>query len=221
MSLASIFLVFVMGVILLGALVFFTARSHVAKSYNLVISIENIAYSLFILGTGAMLGTIQTGPNRFRDSKFPTKDNQIGELIKGYRRKRGWSQARLARTVYVSPGYISKLENGEVLPSIELCERIAEVLGIEKNSLLHLFIEKKLGIPIDTLFSIDRDLTERDRYYLKLIEEVPANIRHEVIDFLEKARKFVRDKEKFTGLQEEVKESKQNEECREEDYHTS
>jgi transcriptional regulator with XRE-family HTH domain len=62
------------------------------------------------------------------------KDTQphksIGGLIKAERVKRNLSQTRLAEILTVSPSYVSRLEAGQVVPSLELAESIAHVLNL-------------------------------------------------------------------------------------------
>ncbi len=48
------------------------------------------------------------------------------------RRKRGWSQARLARETGIHPTDISKLEAGQVHPWPGWRKRLAEALGVEE-----------------------------------------------------------------------------------------
>ncbi len=63
----------------------------------------------------------------------------LGARIAACRRssRRGrWTQARLAAEVGISEGYLWKIENGKQSPSVEVVERIAEVLEVSLSFLI-------------------------------------------------------------------------------------
>jgi len=55
----------------------------------------------------------------------------IGKSLRYYRKQKGFSQYELAERTNVSQSYISEIERGMKVPSLETIEEIAEVLGIE------------------------------------------------------------------------------------------
>ncbi|MDR2952114.1 MAG: helix-turn-helix transcriptional regulator [Treponema sp.] len=55
--------------------------------------------------------------------------------LKEYRKKRGFTQAKLAEKVNVTAHYIGMLEMGRNFPSTDLIERIAKALDIEMYEL--------------------------------------------------------------------------------------
>lgn len=62
---------------------------------------------------------------------------RIGERIRFYRTKAGMSQSDLAAALFISSNhYISRLENGKVVPSLELIITMAEVFHIRTDDLL-------------------------------------------------------------------------------------
>jgi XRE family transcriptional regulator, master regulator for biofilm formation len=62
----------------------------------------------------------------------------IGERIKTHRMKRGISLSELADKAGVAKSYISSIErNIQQNPSIQFLEKVASVLGIPVNALLH------------------------------------------------------------------------------------
>jgi transcriptional regulator with XRE-family HTH domain len=58
--------------------------------------------------------------------------------LKEYRKKRGFTQAKLAEKVNVTAHYIGMLEMGRNFPATDLIERIARALDIE---MYELFVE--------------------------------------------------------------------------------
>lgn len=60
----------------------------------------------------------------------------FSEKLKNERKKRGWSQEQLAENLYVSRQSVSKWENGQNYPSIEIIIRISDLFGVTIDELL-------------------------------------------------------------------------------------
>lgn len=56
---------------------------------------------------------------------------QIGTAIKLRRKEFGLTQARLAETAHVGINTLTQIERGEGNPTIQVLDRILEVLGLE------------------------------------------------------------------------------------------
>lgn len=67
----------------------------------------------------------------------------LEEKIKHYRKQAGLSQEKMAEKIGVSRQAITKWENGETMPDIEKCDRLAAFYGIKIDALLH--YEEKVG----------------------------------------------------------------------------
>jgi transcriptional regulator with XRE-family HTH domain len=62
---------------------------------------------------------------------------RLGRTLRMLRRERGWGQTELARQLGLARrGYISNLESGRKLPSIDLVMVIADLFGITTDDLL-------------------------------------------------------------------------------------
>ncbi len=61
---------------------------------------------------------------------------KLGGSLRERREAVGWSQARLAEAVSVSPNYIGVLERGEKLPTLETLAALADALGVSSAELL-------------------------------------------------------------------------------------
>lgn len=61
---------------------------------------------------------------------------QIGAYIKGLHESSGWSMSELARRAGISKGNLSKIEAGEVDPSLSTLQCIAKVFGMGAGDLL-------------------------------------------------------------------------------------
>jgi transcriptional regulator with XRE-family HTH domain len=65
------------------------------------------------------------------------RDTDFGNFLKSRREKNpDISQRELARRTNLSPSYISRIENGEYIPSREVVIEIAKALGEDKNKFL-------------------------------------------------------------------------------------
>jgi transcriptional regulator with XRE-family HTH domain len=60
----------------------------------------------------------------------------FGEKLKSERTKKGWSQEELAEKLFVSRQSISKWENGQNYPSIEIIIKISDLFGLTIDELL-------------------------------------------------------------------------------------
>ncbi len=56
---------------------------------------------------------------------------RIGARVRNLREERAITQERLAWTCELSKGYLSKVESGRALPTLEVLARLASVLGVE------------------------------------------------------------------------------------------
>lgn len=61
---------------------------------------------------------------------------RLGEQIKLWRQKRGFTQERLAEMVELSPGFISLIETGKKKMSLKTLLLICEALDVRPNDLL-------------------------------------------------------------------------------------
>ena len=56
-------------------------------------------------------------------------DQTIPQRIRKYRERQQIAGYQLAKMAGISPSYLSLIENGQKLPSVEVAERIARALG--------------------------------------------------------------------------------------------
>ncbi|RMH19072.1 MAG: XRE family transcriptional regulator [Acidobacteria bacterium] len=84
------------------------------------------------------------------------------KAIRIVRAARGFSQKRLAAVIGVDPSYISLLETGKRVPSLEVLESLAKALRIPIHLLLLLASEPEdlRGVGVDEAQQIGRQLLE-------------------------------------------------------------
>ena len=105
----------------------------------------------------------------------------IGKYLRDLRRRRGMSQQELALALGVSKQTISNWEVGRKVPRMRTVEKIANIFGVSRNSIL-------AGLPVEILEQEgqeDRrvvDLTDLDIRLTYMGQQVPR----EYIDIIEK-----------------------------------
>lgn len=60
----------------------------------------------------------------------------FGEKLKAERNKKGWPQEELAEKLFVSRQSVSKWENGQNYPSIEMIIKLSDLFGLTVDELL-------------------------------------------------------------------------------------
>ncbi len=65
-----------------------------------------------------------------------TISERFGARVRALRQMRGWSQARLAEAVDLSPNHVGVIERGEKAPTLDTIDAIATALGTSPAQLL-------------------------------------------------------------------------------------
>ena len=88
----------------------------------------------------------------------------VGERIRYYREKLGWSQARLAEKAGTSTNHIGLIERGEKNPTITTLEKITSALNIPLSQLFENIVpnhavdkNKELNETYQSLLSLSKD----------------------------------------------------------------
>ena len=101
----------------------------------------------------------------------------FGEFLREKRRERGMSQRELAQKAGIHYSYLSRLENGERLPNKQICQRLADALGLsneEREKLLSLaFVKSEKEILVRDFYKVldsfeGLDGREREAFYTLL-----------------------------------------------------
>ena len=100
----------------------------------------------------------------------------FGQKLMQTRKERGFSQAHLGKMIGVHAGHISRIENGQTIPSVEVLKKIIKALGVSADYLLN--DEAGEATPIEI-----RDKTTAEK--LKLIDELPDKDREMIVHMIE------------------------------------
>jgi len=107
---------------------------------------------------------------------FEHMDNRIGRRIRELRKKRGYTLRELGEKLNFDHSYLSKVENGRKIPSIELLQQMADFFNVDisyffmKDEELALFEDDEKEL----LFDKDLDIKELKERFNLTIDGVPA-----------------------------------------------
>jgi len=118
-----------------------------------------------------LMADMQILPTPLND--FPPLDTiamNIGETIRNYRLQKGMSQGDIEKRTGLLRCYLSRVENGHTVPSLDTLQKIAASLDLQ---LSQFFAEQTVGQDMSSLnLSTDeiRFLTQIQRYSARLSE---------------------------------------------------
>lgn len=92
---------------------------------------------------------------------------KIGERIRELRKKRGLSQGDIERVTGMLKAYVSRVEHGHTVPSLESLERFSSALGIELHEIFRQSTENA------------EPVTENQNAFLTLLARYIHNMRAE------------------------------------------
>jgi transcriptional regulator with XRE-family HTH domain len=90
--------------------------------------------------------------------------SNIGTTIRGYRLQRGMSQGDIEKRTGLLRCYLSRVENGHTIPSLETLQKIARALDLQ---LAEFFAEETVGKEMSSLHLSEEEirfLTQVQRY---------------------------------------------------------
>lgn len=105
--------------------------------------------------------------------KDDTIKKRLGYNVTLHRQRRGWTQARLAEEVQISPTFLLHIERGTRGASLETIETLAHVLEVD--------ISELFTMPIGLDLTPEERSALRDRFEKDLLENVSKAIT-EVLD---------------------------------------
>ncbi|MGO4213765.1 helix-turn-helix transcriptional regulator [Terriglobus sp. 2YAB30_2] len=92
----------------------------------------------------------------------------IGATIRGFRLQKGMSQGDIEKRTGLLRCYLSRVENGHTVPSLETLQKIAQALDLP---LSQFFAEDSVGREMSTL-----NLSEDEIRFLTQIQRYSANL---------------------------------------------
>jgi transcriptional regulator with XRE-family HTH domain len=94
--------------------------------------------------------------------------NNIGTTIRDYRLQRGMSQGDIEKRTGLLRCYLSRVENGHTVPSLETLQKIAGALDLQ---LSQFFAEDQVGKEVSTL-----NLSEEEIRFLTQVQRYSAHL---------------------------------------------
>jgi len=94
--------------------------------------------------------------------------SNIGSTIRDYRLQKGMSQGDIEKRTGLLRCYLSRVENGHTVPSLETLQKIAGALDLQ---LAQFFAEDNVGKEVSTL-----NLSEEEIRFLTQVQRYSANL---------------------------------------------
>lgn len=108
---------------------------------------------------------------------------RFGDYLKNKRKQKNITQEDMARALGVSSVFIHQLETGKVdAPSMERCQQIADVLGVQIDELWNVARKERLKrfMEREGIYEDDREvLTEVERMLIKLYRTLDEEMRRD------------------------------------------
>ncbi len=110
---------------------------------------------------------MQQDPHATKDTRNNSLEVAIGREVKGFRNKLGMTVVELAKLAELSPGMLSKIENGQTSPSLATLKSLAGALNVPVTSLFRQFEEERGAsyVPAGEGIEIERRGTRAGHYY--------------------------------------------------------
>ena len=86
---------------------------------------------------------MQQNPHAVKEERDSSLEIAIGREVKGCRSKLGMTVVELAKLAELSPGMLSKIENGQTSPSLATLKSLATALNVPVTSLFRQFEEER------------------------------------------------------------------------------
>jgi len=109
-----------------------------------------------------------TRPDARGGSVYQGKSMKIGSTIRGYRLQKGLSQGDIEKRTGLLRCYLSRVENGHTVPSLDTLSKIAHALDLP---LAQFFAEDSLGRELNT-----QKLTDDELRFLTQIRRYSTNL---------------------------------------------
>jgi transcriptional regulator with XRE-family HTH domain len=115
-------------------------------------------------------------PHAVRDPKENNLEQAIGHEVRSYRKKLGLTVADLATASGISIGMLSKIENGNISPSLATLQALSRALGVSVTSFFKRFEEARDAVYVKagTGMEIERRGTRAGHQY-KLLGHIGDN----------------------------------------------
>ncbi len=124
------------------------------------------------------LAAYDQDPHQVRDTKDSSLETAIGREVRAHRTKLGMTVTDAAKEAELSPGMLSKIENGLTSPSLSTLRRLAEALNIPVTALFRQYEEERDAsfVPAGQGIEIERRGTRAGHQYRLLGHTVGAPI---------------------------------------------
>ncbi len=106
-------------------------------------------------------------PHNIDSDRESSLEVAIGREVNSFRKNLGLTVVELSKLAAVSPGMLSKIENGHTSPSLDTLKRLADALNVPVTSLFRQFEEERDAsfVPAGSGIEIERRGTRSGHQY--------------------------------------------------------
>ncbi len=121
---------------------------------------------------------MQQNPHAIKDGRDTSLEVAIGREVKGFRNKLDMTVVELAKLAELSPGMLSKIENGQTSPSLATLKSLAAALNVPVTALFRQFEEERDAsyVPAGEGIEIERRGTRAGHNYRLLGHTVGGSV---------------------------------------------
>jgi transcriptional regulator with XRE-family HTH domain len=121
---------------------------------------------------------MQQNPHATKENRDTRLEIAIGREVKGFRVNLGMTVVELAKLAQLSPGMLSKIENGQTSPSLATLKSVAGALNVPVTSLFRQFEEERdvSFVPAGEGIEIERRGTRAGHQYRLLGHTVGGGV---------------------------------------------
>lgn len=121
---------------------------------------------------------MQQDPHALKEGRDTSLEIAIGREVKNFRSKLGMTVVELAKLADLSPGMLSKIENGQTSPSLATLKSLAAALNVPVTSLFRQFEEERGAsyVPAGEGIEIERRGTRAGHNYRLLGHTVGGEV---------------------------------------------
>ncbi|MFP4275246.1 MAG: helix-turn-helix domain-containing protein [Paracoccaceae bacterium] len=128
-------------------------------------------------------GGLHQDPHRAREEREKVLEIAIGRAVRGFRRQHSMTVADLAAVTGLSMGMLSKIENGNISPSLTTLQSLAHALGVPITAFFRGYEERRAAVhtPAGQGVDVQRAGTRAGHHYT-LLGHLGANASGVVVE---------------------------------------
>lgn len=126
--------------------------------------------------TGRGPSALRQDPHAVRERRERVLEVAIGREIRALRRQQSMTGAELAQRTGVSPGMLSKIENGQISPSLTTLQALSSAIGVPITQFFRGFEESRAAVHVPAGKGVEMERAgSRAGHQYRLLGHIGAN----------------------------------------------